>query len=92
MKKEYHIRILDQSLSVVSDSGDDHVADVVQCVETRVNQIRAATGGTAALNIAILVALNIADEYIKLAEANKRINDEFGTRAENLISLIDNIE
>ncbi len=92
MKKEYHIRILEQNLSVVSDSGDDHVADVVQCVETRVNQIRAATGNTAPLNIAILVALNIADEYIKLAERNKKIDDEFGIRAENLISLIDNIE
>ena len=91
MKKQYHIKILEQDLSVLSDSGDDHVAGVVQYVEDKVQQIRSAASSMNTLNIAILVALNIADEYLKLAGTNKKICDELVTRTENLICLIDDV-
>lgn len=91
MKKQYHIKILDQDLSVLSDSGDDHVAGVVQYVEDKVQQIRSAASSTNALNVAILVALNIADEYIRLAGTNKKMCDELVSRTENLICLIDDV-
>jgi len=91
LKKQYHIKILEQDLSVLSDSGDDHVAGVVQYVEDKVQQIRSAASSMNTLNIAILVALNIADEYLKLAGTNKKICDELVTRTENLICLIDDV-
>ena len=91
MKKQYHIKILEQDLSVLSDSGDDHVAGVVQYVEDKVQQIRSAASSLNTLNIAILVALNIADEYLKLAGTNKKICDELQSRTESLICLIDDV-
>lgn len=90
MKKNYQINILGQDLSVLSDSGDEHVASVVQCVEAKINQIKSATSNKNALNIAILSALNIADEYLKLAGANRKVSDELGSRTDNLINLIEN--
>jgi len=91
LKKKYHINILGQDLLVLSDSGDDHVADVVRHVESKVDQIRSASSNVAALNVAILAALNVADEYIKLVGTNKELCDELGSRTENLISLLDDI-
>ena len=91
MKKQYHINLLGQDLSVLSDSGDEHVASVVQYVEDKVRQIRLAAGSKNAVNVAILVALNIADEYLKLAGANKKISDELLSRTESLICLIDDV-
>jgi cell division protein ZapA len=91
LKKQYHINILEQDLSVLSDSGDDHVAGVVQYVEDKVQQIRSAANSINTLNIAILVALNIADEYLKLAGTNKEMCDELVSRTENLICLIDDV-
>ena len=91
MKKQYDINILEQDLSVLSDSGDDHVAGVVQYVEDKVQQIRSAASSANTLNVAILVALNIADEYIRLAGTNKKMCDELVSRTENLICLIDDI-
>lgn len=91
MKKQYHINILEQDLSVLSDSGDDHVAGVVQYVEDKVQQIRSAANSINTLNIAILVALNVADEYLKLAGTNKKMCDELVSRTENLICLIDDV-
>ncbi len=92
MKKKYQINILEQDLSVLSESGDDHVASVVQYVEAKVHEIRSLASNVATLNIAILVALNIADEYVKLAGTNKQLCDELGSRTENLIGLIDNVK
>jgi len=91
LKKQYHINLLGQDLSVLSDSGDEHVASVVQYVEDKVRQIRLAAGSKNAVNVAILVALNIADEYLKLAGANKKISDELLSRTESLICLIDDV-
>jgi len=91
LKKQYHINILGQDLSVLSDSGDDHVAGVVQYVEDKVQQIRSAASSINTLNVAILAALNIADEYIKLAGTNKKMCDELVSRTENLICLIDDV-
>ena len=91
MKKQYHITILEQDLSVLSDSGDDHVAGVVQYVEDKVQQIRSAASSINTLNVAILVVLNIADEYMKLAGTNKKMCEELVSRTENLICLIDDV-
>ena len=91
MKKNYHINILGQDLSVSSESGDEHVASVVQYVEANVNQIKSATSNRNALNIAILSALNIADEYVKLAGMNRKFSDEFGSRTDRLINLIEDV-
>jgi len=91
LKKQYHITILEQDLSVLSDSGDDHVAGVVQYVEDKVQQIRSAASSINTLNVAILVVLNIADEYMKLAGTNKKMCEELVSRTENLICLIDDV-
>jgi cell division protein ZapA len=91
LKKQYHINILEQDLSVLSDSGDDHVAGVVQYVEDKVQQMRSTASSINTLNVAILVALNIADEYLKLAGMNKKMCDELVSRTENLMCLIDDV-
>ena len=89
MKKIIRINILEQELSVASDSGDEHVASVVQYVKERVDEIKKVSGNANALHVAILTALNIADEYLKLKGMNKEIYDQLESRSENLISLID---
>lgn len=89
MKKNFRINILEQELSVASDSGDEHVAMVVQYVKNRADEVKKVPGNVNALHIAILTALNIADEYLKLKEMNKEICSQLENRADNLISLID---
>ena len=91
MKKRYSINVLGQELSVLSDSGDDHVANVVQYVKEKLEQVRVNAGNINALNISILAALNIADEHLKLAEINESVISQLESKTENLISLIDDV-
>lgn len=91
MKKRFNIKILGQELSVVSDSGDEHVANVVRYVNDKVEEIGKASSNINTLNVAIMVALNIADEYFKFEEVNRGIYSQLESRSEELINLIDEI-
>ena len=91
MKKRFNIKILGQELSVVGDSGDEHVANVVRYVNDKVEEIGKASSNVNTLNVAILVALNIADEYFKFEEVNRDVYSQLESRSEKLIHLIDEI-
>jgi cell division protein ZapA len=87
LKKRFEVRILGQEISVISDSGDEHVASVVRYVSGKVDEAGKAAGRNA-LDIAILAALNIADEYLQIMGAKENIYNQLENRAERLISLI----
>ena len=89
MKNSYNIIILGQELSVVSDSEDDQVAEVVQFLNKKVDEILHSGNGLKTLNVAILAALNISEELIKLRGVNRELCDQLENRAEKLIQLIE---
>jgi cell division protein ZapA len=88
LKKRFEVLILGQELSVISDSGDEHVADVIRYVSDKVEEAGKAAGTKNALNIAILAALNIADEYLRLRGVKENIYSQLEIRSEQLINLI----
>lgn len=87
MKKRFEVRMLGRELSVISDSGDEHVAGVIRYVSGKVEEAEKATGRNA-LDIAILAALNIADEYLQIMGVRENIHNQLENRAEQLIRLI----
>jgi cell division protein ZapA len=89
--KSFTINILGQNLSVLSDAGDEHVAYVVKYVDDKVKEVEHASSSINTLNIAILTALNIADEYIKYKEVKEGICNQLESRSEKLINLIKEI-
>jgi cell division protein ZapA len=91
LKKRFEVRILGQELSVMSDSGDEHVADVIRYVSEKVEEAGKVTGSKNALNIAILAALNIADEYLRIRGVKENVYSQLESRSEQLINLINDI-
>jgi cell division protein ZapA len=91
LKKRFDVRILGQELSVVSDSGDEHVASVIRYVSEKVEEAGMAAGRKNALNIAILAALNIADEYLRMMGVKENVYSQLESRSEQLIHLINDI-
>ena len=89
MKNSYNITILGQELSVISDSEDDQVAEVVQFLNKKVDEILHSGNGLKTLNVAILAALNVSEELIKLKGVNRELCDQLENRAEKLIQLIE---
>ncbi len=89
MKKSHKITILGQELSVLSDSEDEQVANVVQFVNEKMEEVLHSSNGLKTLNVAILAALNISEEFLKLQGVNRDLCDQLESRAEKLIQLIE---
>jgi len=91
LKKRFDVRILGQELSVVSDSGDEHVADVVRYVNEKAQEAGKSSGSSNVLTIAILTALNIADEYLRMNGTKENVFSHVENRSEQLIHLINDV-
>jgi cell division protein ZapA len=89
LKKSYKIRILGQELSVLSDAEDEQVANVVQFVNNKIEEVLQAREGLKTINVAILAALNISEELLRLKGVNRKLCDQLESRAEKLIQLIE---
>ncbi|KUG22016.1 hypothetical protein ASZ90_008217 [hydrocarbon metagenome] len=91
MKNSHKITVLGQELSVLSDSEDEEVANVVRFVNEKMDEVLRSGNGIKTLNVAILAALNISEELLKLKGVNEELCDQIESRAEKLIQLIDEV-
>ena len=91
MKKRYDIKILGQELAVTSDTEDDQVANVVRFVNDKMEEIVRSRDGLRTLDVAILAALNISEDYLKLKGVNQDLCDQLERRSEKLIQMIENV-
>ena len=89
MKKRFSIRILGQELSVLSDARDGHVADVERYVSDKIEEVKNTSADQTTLNIIILAALNIADEYLRLKGEKEDFYKELEIKSEKLIQFIE---
>ena len=90
MKKCYNINILGQELAVLSDADDEHVANVIQLVTEKMEDVLKSANNLKALDVAILAALNVTEDLLKLRGVNKELCDQLESRSEKLIQLIEN--
>lgn len=89
MKKRYNIKILEQELSVLSDAEDEQVANVVRYVNKKMEEVLQDRNGLKTSDVAILAALNITEDFLKLEEVHQEIRNQLECRSEKLIQLIE---
>lgn len=89
MKKRFDIHVLGHQVSVLSDAGNDHVANVVRYINNKADEIEKASKNVPAEKVTILVALNIADELFRLRGEKDNIFKLLESRSTELIEFID---
>jgi len=90
LKKRYEITIFGQELAVLSDAEDEQVANVVRFVNERMEDIVRSGDNLRTVDVAILAALNISEDYLKLKGVNQDLCTQLTHRSEKLIQLIEN--
>jgi cell division protein ZapA len=90
LKKRYDITILGQELAVSSDAESEQVASVVRFVNEKMEDIARSSDGLRTLDVAILAALNITEDFFKLKGVNQDLCEQLTHRSEKLIQLIEN--
>jgi cell division protein ZapA len=89
LSKSFQISILGQNLSVKHDSGDDYVAAIAGYVGNKVQEVQDRHAGINALTVAIIAALNIADDYYRLKNDKNLICSEMDNKTENLLKILE---
>lgn len=83
MKKTFELTVFNQNFKIRTEDDEKHVKKVADLVNKKVTEIAASGHAIANLNVAVLAALNIADEFYKQ-------KDEFSKKVENWKGRIEN--
>lgn len=90
MKEErvVEIKVFGQTFSVKTDAEEDHLQAVAQYVNEKMEEVLKKTKSVSTLNVAILTALNIADDLLKEKEQRKALVKEVEVKSKNLVDKI----
>lgn len=83
------IKVFGQTYTVKTDAEENYIQEVAKYVNEKMDEVLKKTKSVSTLNVAILTALNIADDLLK--EKRKRIAllQEIEARSKNLVEKID---
>jgi cell division protein ZapA len=73
MKKALDVEILGQKLTISSDAEEGYMLKVAGYVDDKMQELMQASKPVAKSNVAMLAALNIADEYHRLKDTHEAI-------------------
>jgi cell division protein ZapA len=89
MKNLVRVEILGREYVVKSDEGEDRVKKIAAYVNQKIKEISESTQTVSTLNAAILAAMNIANDYFQIMEEKKTYRQDYESKAEHLIAMID---
>ncbi|HUA35936.1 MAG TPA: cell division protein ZapA [Candidatus Binataceae bacterium] len=87
--KGVNVQIMGQSLIVASDADDEWVKALAETVDERIKGIRAGSRTVNSVNVAILAALNFADELERLRREHQELVSRLTAMNERLSAAID---
>jgi cell division protein ZapA len=73
MKKALDVEILGQKFTISSDAEENYMLKVAGYVDGKMQELMRSSKPVAKTNLAMLAALNIADEYHRLKDAHESI-------------------
>jgi cell division protein ZapA len=73
MKKALDVEILGQKFTISSDAEESYMLQVAGYVDGKMQELMRSSKPVAKSNVAMLAALNIADEYHRLKETHESI-------------------
>ncbi|HEX4951076.1 MAG TPA: cell division protein ZapA [Blastocatellia bacterium] len=86
------VEIYNQTYNIRSRDGDtEHIKQLAAFVDSRMNEIAAGTLTVDSLKLAILAALQIADELHRMKERRDKLDQEVGERSSHCVELLDNL-
>jgi cell division protein ZapA len=82
--KNVNVEIMGQSLTVASDADDQWIKSVAEAVDDKIRRIRDNSRTVNSVNVAILAALNFADELERLKREHQELIDQIEALSKKL--------
>ncbi len=83
------IKVFGQTYTVKTDAEEDHIQEVARYVNEKMEEVLKKTRSVSTMNVAILTALNIADDLLKEKERRIALLREIETKSKDLAEKID---
>lgn len=83
------IEIYDQSYNVNAAQNEEYVNQLASYVDGKMREVAAATRTVDSLKVAVLAALNIADEMFALRERQQKVEGPLRERVEKCFELVE---
>ena len=88
-ERSVEIKVFGQTYTVKTDAEEDHIQEVARYVNEKIDEVLNKTRSVSTLNVAILTALNIADDLLKEKEKRMILLHEIEKKSEELAEKID---
>ena len=89
MKRAVEVSMMGQKFMIRSDSNDEYVSRIAGYVDGKVNEVLQNTKSVASTQVALLTAMNIADEFFKFKENKNDTLKRVEKKIEDMIELVD---
>ena len=83
------IDIYDQSYNVNAEQNADYLTELAAYVDLKMREVAEATRTVDSLKVAVLAALNIADELFTMRERQQQIEGPIRQRVEKCVGLVE---
>lgn len=89
-KERYvEIKVFGQTYTVKTDEEEEYIQRVAQYVNEKMEEVLKKTRSVSTLNVAILTALNIADDLLREREKREALVKEVEIKSRNLVEKIE---
>jgi cell division protein ZapA len=88
MKNFVRVEILGREYTLKSDEGEERVRDVAEYVNRKLKEVSEGGRTVSTLNLAILAAMNIANDYFEALENQKEFFRTIEARSGRMIEMI----
>jgi len=83
------IKVFGQTYTVKTDAEEDYIQEVARYVNEKMDEVLKKTRSVSTMNVAILTALNIADDLLKERERKNALLREVEMKSKDLAEKID---
>lgn len=88
-RKYVDVKIMGQKFTMMSDEPEEYLYKVANYVNKKIKEIQSKTGTVGVPNLAILAALNIADDYLHSKKDLEKTRKTVKNRGKQLVEYLD---
>jgi cell division protein ZapA len=88
-ERKVKIEIYDQSYNVNADGNEEYLKDLAAYVDAKMRTVAESTRMVDSLKVAVLAALNIADEAFMLRQRQQEIDGPLRKRVEKCVAMVE---
>ena len=87
-KRSVEVYIYGQKYVIRSESSEEYVKEVASLVDRKMREVAQRGSSVSTLNVAVLAALNIADELLKRSRDNEELLKKIKDQTERLDTIL----